>query len=160
MPQQIRIMQRYAMGESVRRISRAEKRDRETVAKSVRSDEMQDYVRMLREIFFGVGYDSILTVRKAVREGNSGMAYQLLQDIGVVPRIGIEQNLPSASAPPKVDNEKARDELLARLSEKDRMKFRLLAMAESRNDAYGLPPGSIEFIPGVERGRPKDDLAS
>jgi len=145
------------MGESVRRISRAEKRDRETVAKIVRSDEMQDYVRMLREIFFGIGYDSILAVRKAVREGNSEMAYQLLQHIGVVPRIGIEQNLPSASAPPKLDSEKARDELVARLSDKDKIKFRLLAMAESRNDAYGLPPESLEFLPGHEGVRLKEN---
>ncbi len=143
------------MGESVRRISRAEKRERETVAKIVRSDEMQDYVRMLREIFLGIGYDSILAVRKTVREGNSKMAY--LQDIGVVPRIGIEQNLPSASAPPKLDSEKARDELVTRLSDKDKIKFRLLAMAESRNDAYGLPPESLEFIPGSEERRNSDD---
>jgi hypothetical protein len=40
-PQSARIMQRYVGGQSIRQIAREERRDRATVTKIVRSDEMQ-----------------------------------------------------------------------------------------------------------------------
>jgi hypothetical protein len=54
-------------------------------------------------------------------------------------------------------SEALRDQLLAAMSEKDKIKFRLLAMAESRKDAYGLPPESLEFLPGHEGVRLKEN---
>jgi DNA-binding MarR family transcriptional regulator len=44
-PQSTRIMQRYAGGENIRQIAREEQRDRATVTKIVRSEEMQDFVQ-------------------------------------------------------------------------------------------------------------------
>jgi hypothetical protein len=95
--------------------------------------------------------------RKIARDAD--FAYKFLQDIGAIAREdSVPINPPVTQS--KALNAEAREQLLNALSEKDRIKFRLLAMAESRADAYGMPPESIEFIPGVERVRPKDDLAS
>ena len=44
---------------------------------------------------------------------------------------------PAPAQMPAVSTE-LRDQLLAAMPERDRIKFRLLQMAESRNEAYGL----------------------
>ncbi len=58
-PQSARIMQRYVGGESIRQIAREEQRDRATITKIVRSDEMQVFVQKMRERFYGFTFDAI-----------------------------------------------------------------------------------------------------
>ena len=54
-PQRLRIMQKYVAGESLVQIGREERRDRETVARIVKSEEMQEFVRQMREQFLRAG---------------------------------------------------------------------------------------------------------
>ena len=62
-PQSTRIMQRYIGGESIRQIAREEHRDRATVTKIVRSDEMQTFVHQMRERYYGLGFDALDAVQ-------------------------------------------------------------------------------------------------
>jgi hypothetical protein len=47
---------------------------------------VDDYICRLKERFYGLGDDALNAVQHAVREqGDARLAYQLLQDIGIVP---------------------------------------------------------------------------
>jgi hypothetical protein len=95
-------MQRYAGGESIRQIAREEKRDRATVTKIVRSDEMQEFVQEMRERFYGLGFDALAAVSHALRQRKDArIGYQILRDIGAVPPA--EQNLAIATQPASID---------------------------------------------------------
>jgi hypothetical protein len=88
-PQSARIMQRYVGGESIRQIAREEKRDRATVTKIVRSDEMQGFVQKMRERFYGLAFDAMNAVEHSLKQQNDArLAYRMLCDIGVVPSAG------------------------------------------------------------------------
>jgi hypothetical protein len=95
-------MQRYAGGESIRQIAREEKRDRATVTKIVRSDEMQAFVQEMRERFYGLGFDALAAVGHALRKRKDArIGYQILRDIGAVP--SAEQKLAFATQPASID---------------------------------------------------------
>jgi hypothetical protein len=86
LPQTQRIVQRYVAGESIRQIAREEKRDRATVTKIVRSDEMKNFVQHMRERFYGLGLDAMDAVSHALKfQKNAAIGYRLLADIGVIP---------------------------------------------------------------------------
>jgi hypothetical protein len=157
-PEKEKIIQMKISGKSARQISRETGRGRDTINKIVREADMPAYVEKLREQFQAMGELALKSVRRKIAR-DADFAYQFLLDIGVISRGDtVPINPPVREAQPV--SEALRDQLLAAMSEKDKIKFRLLQMAESRATAYGLPRESIEFIPGVERGRPKDDLAS
>jgi len=85
-PQRIRIMQKYVAGKSVVQISREEKRNRETVTNVVRSDEMQTFVRAMRERLYGLASDALAAIQYSLQEQMDGrLAFQLLFNIGVIP---------------------------------------------------------------------------
>jgi hypothetical protein len=82
-------MQRYVGGESIRQIAREEQRDRATVTKIVRSDEMQAFVQKMRERFYGLAFDAMNAVEHSLQQQNDArLAYRLLSDIGIVPSAG------------------------------------------------------------------------
>jgi hypothetical protein len=145
-------------GKSARQISRETGRDRETIQKIVAQADLPAYVEKLREQFHAMGELALRSVRRKIAK-DADFAYKFLIDIGVISR-GDTVPIQPPVRETKPVSEALRDQLLAAMSEKDRIKFRLLQMAEVRADAYGLPPESIEFIPGVERVEEKDDLAS
>jgi hypothetical protein len=85
-PQSARIMQRYVGGDSIREIARAEKRDRATVTKIVRSDEMNAVVQEMRERYYALGFDALDAVQHTLRvRRDGGLGRQVLTDIGVIP---------------------------------------------------------------------------
>jgi hypothetical protein len=86
-PQRERILQKYVTGKkSIKDISKEEGRNRETVAKIVRGPEMQEYVRTMRERWFGLGTDAMSAVEHALTEQKDGrLGFQLLASIGVIP---------------------------------------------------------------------------
>ena len=101
-PQSVRIMQRYAGGESIRQISREEQRDRATITKIVRSDEMQGFVQKMRERFYGLAFDAMSAVQHSLRQQNDPrLAYRLLCDLGIVPSAGERYSI--ATQPPSID---------------------------------------------------------
>ena len=85
-PQSARIMQRYMGGESIRQIAREEQRDRATVTKIVRSDEMNAVVQKMRERYYGLGFDALDAVQHTLQVQKDGrLGRQVLTDIGVIP---------------------------------------------------------------------------
>ena len=85
-PQKLRILQKYAAGQSVLQISREEHRDRQTVARVVKSEEMQQFIQQMREEFFGLAGDAIAAVRYTLQHEKDGkLGLQLLECMGVVP---------------------------------------------------------------------------
>ena len=85
-PQRARILQHYIAGKSVAEISSEENRNRETVTRIVRSDEMREYVIRTREAFYGLGDSAIAALRHALEKKRDGnLAYKILTDLGVVP---------------------------------------------------------------------------
>jgi hypothetical protein len=85
-PQRLRIMQKYVAGESFVQIGREEHRDRDTVARIVKSDEMQEFLRQMREQFYGLAGDAIEAVRYALQNERDGrLGFQLLSTMGVIP---------------------------------------------------------------------------
>jgi hypothetical protein len=85
-PQVERMMKRYVAGESIRQIAREEQRDRATVTKIVRSDQMNAVVRKLREEYYGLGCDALDAVQHALKVQKDGrLGHQLLANIGVIP---------------------------------------------------------------------------
>jgi len=86
-PQRERIFQKYVAGKSVAQISREESRNRETVTRIVRSDQMRAHVKRLREEYLGLGDAALIALRHALEKGKDGkLAYRVLVDSGVVPR--------------------------------------------------------------------------
>jgi hypothetical protein len=89
-------MQRYAGGDSIREIARVEKRDRSTVTKIVRSDEMHTFVQEMRERFFGLAPDALATIEYALQEQKDArIGLEVLRDIGVRPQKGQSVQLPA-----------------------------------------------------------------
>lgn len=85
-PQVARIINKFIRGQSQREIARVEGRDRETIARIVRSNEVQLYVARLRMDYIGLGSEAINTMGKVLRKGKDPRtAHQLLSDIGAVP---------------------------------------------------------------------------
>jgi len=85
-PQSNRIMCRYIAGQSIREIAREESRDRATVTKIFRSEEMNTFVHRMRERLYGLGCDALAAVEHELRVRRNGrLGYQLLTDIGAVP---------------------------------------------------------------------------
>jgi hypothetical protein len=85
-PQSARIMQRYVAGDSIREIARKERRDRATISKIVRSDEMNAVVRKMRARYYAPGFDALDAVQHTLQvRKDGGLGRQVLTDIGVIP---------------------------------------------------------------------------
>lgn len=98
-PQVVRIMQRHVAGESVRKISREEGRDRAAVTKIVKSEDMAALVRCLREQLYGMAGQALQTVLEGMTERkNELLAYKLLVDLGVIPTAEERMQLQSTPA--------------------------------------------------------------
>jgi predicted transcriptional regulator len=127
-------MQRFIAGQSIRKIAREEGRDRATVTKIVRSSEVEDYIREIREQYFGLGQLALAAVRTAIREEKDGrLAYQLLKDIGVVPS-SAERNLSNIQAQQQAEED----------SEEARVQTwmgRLIRVVFEKSRVYGTPIG-------------------
>jgi len=124
-------MQRFIVGQTIREISRIEGRARDTVARIVKSDEMQTFVEEMRERFYGLGCDALETLRHGLQEQKDGrLAYQLLTDIGVIPGAS-ERQIP-APQPTAEDNENTRVQNIM---------SRLMRVAFERARVFGAPIG-------------------
>lgn len=95
-PQSERIMQRYASGQSIRKISRSEGRARQTVTKIVRSEDMRKCACELRERLYALGDHALAAVEDGlVQQKDARLGYRLLEDIGAVPSVHEKPLLPA-----------------------------------------------------------------
>jgi hypothetical protein len=85
-PQCARVLQRYISGQSLRAIARVENRDRETVAKIIRSrdDEIKNYVNHSNEKFYGLANIALVSLARGL-ESSGWLALRFLEAVGVFP---------------------------------------------------------------------------
>jgi hypothetical protein len=127
-PQQLRIIEKYMQGMSLRRIAEEEDRARQTVTKIVRAPEVEGCIEKLREEVIALGDEMVKSVRFAVRHELDGrLAHELLKDIGVLqPRAQVQWN--NQSQMTEEQSEKFWTEEWIR---------RLILMGMERNRVYG-----------------------
>jgi phage replication-related protein YjqB (UPF0714/DUF867 family) len=90
---------RHVAGESNREIARAEGRDRETVARIVKSSEMAGFVEEMKEEFRGLVPDAINAIRYALQvQKDARIALEVLRSNGLAPRSGEPEQLPITPA--------------------------------------------------------------
>ena len=83
----VRIERRYLEGQSAREIARAENCGRNTVSKIVKAPELQEHLQRIRERIWGMADDAADVVLEAiVQKRDVRISYELLRDIGVLPR--------------------------------------------------------------------------
>jgi hypothetical protein len=86
MLQRERILQKSIAGKGITQIAREEGRNRETIARIVNGDQVQELVKRMRAEVYGLAYDAIVTVRHALqKQKDPRIAYKLLTDIGAIP---------------------------------------------------------------------------
>jgi hypothetical protein len=139
-PQQIRIQNRYLMGQSIRKIAREEDRDWTTIAKVLMksSEQMQAYIEEQRAKLFVLTSDAVDVIRKGLKRGNLEMAYKFLIDTGVMPQQAMVHAAGSINAQPEQLSQDA-------LTEKELGK--VIQMAIQRAHDYDLPSDSIQMRP-------------
>jgi hypothetical protein len=127
-PQQLRIIEKYMQGMSLRRIAEEEDRARQTVTKIVRAPEVEGCIEKLREEVIALGDEMVKSVRFAVRHELDGrLAYEMLKDIGVLqPRAQVQLNNQSQMT------EEQSEEFWT-----EEWTKRLILMAMERNRVYG-----------------------
>jgi hypothetical protein len=86
LPQRERILQKSIAGKGITQIAREEGRNRETIARIVNGDQVQELVKRMRAEVYGLAYDAIAALRHALREEKDArLGYRLLMDIGAIP---------------------------------------------------------------------------
>jgi hypothetical protein len=97
-PHRMRVLQKYVAGKSTVEIGREEGRNRESIAKIVRSDEMREYVHRMRKAFYSLGDSALVAMRHALEVEKDGqLAYKILTDIGAVPTAPERQQIQDAA---------------------------------------------------------------
>ncbi len=130
-PQQLRIIEKYMQGMSIRRIAEEEDRARQTVTKVVRAPEVQSYIEKLREEVIALGDEMVKSVRFALRHELDGqLAHEMLKDIGVLQH-GAQMQWNSQCQPS--------EEQSANGTEEWTMKLDLMALEKSRVFGTRLP---------------------
>jgi hypothetical protein len=132
--QQERILHRHVIGQSVRMISREERRDFRTVAKVIRNNpaRLKEHLEAGRALFYALTTQALETIRLAMEDGDAQLAYRLLTDAGVVPKPGETPSLmgPADSESPETS---ARKKYAAELVEQ----------AMERAEDYDLPSEAL-----------------
>jgi predicted transcriptional regulator len=97
-PRILRVQQRHLVGQSNREIARAERCGRSTVSKIVKSPKIQEHLQRVRERIWGMADCAADVVYEAIVEKRDvKTSYELLRDIGVLPRKGEPLQLPATT---------------------------------------------------------------
>jgi hypothetical protein len=151
-PTVVRIQARYIAGENQTQIAKAERCDRETVSRIVKSSEMAEYVERMKEEFRGLVPDALAAVRHALQEQKDArIAYQLLRDTGVIPspeeltQSAMQQSAPDATP----------------LTPFESAMLGLAAIAEQTSETYGFPlPNPQEMKHNLEIAQEVDRMTN
>jgi hypothetical protein len=148
-PQSARIMQRYVAGDSIREIAREERRDRATVTKIVRSDEMNAVVQKMRERYYGLGFDASDAVQHTLQVQKDGrLGRQLLVDIGVAPSPA--EIYAVASQPMAIDDSEMTPFEIAMTEDEEgqmkRIAYGCACALEASAEAFGTPLATPDEI--------------
>ena len=83
----VRIERRHLEGQSSREIARAENCGRNTVSRIVKAPELQEHLQRIRERIWGMAdFAADVVLEAIVQKRDVRISYELLRDIGVLPR--------------------------------------------------------------------------
>ena len=134
------IQKRHLAGQSNREIARAERCGRNTVAKIVKAPELQQHLQQVRERIWGMADCAADVLFESIVEGRDPrIAYELLRDIGVLPRPSQIVYDPNRMQP---STEEQREDQMAHL---------IGSVMLNRNKVFG-----IEFPPDVQKALDDD----
>ena len=88
----IRVMQRYASGENQTAIARNENLNRESVARIVKSAEMDAYTEEIRERWRGLCDSAVESVRRLIAKDDKQTVFRVLESNGIIAPLGQGQN--------------------------------------------------------------------
>jgi hypothetical protein len=104
----LRIQQRHLAGQSGREIAAAEHCGRNTVAKIVKAPELQAHLQQVRERIWGMADCAAEVLFEAVVQNRDArIAYELLRDLGVLPRAS--QIVHQPNQPPEATYEEGQE---------------------------------------------------
>jgi hypothetical protein len=89
----IRVMQRYASGENQTAIARNENLNRESVARIVKSAEMEAFTEEIRESWRGLCESAVESVRRLIAQDDRPTVLRVLESNGIIAPQGQVQNL-------------------------------------------------------------------
>ena len=133
-------MQRYAAGENIRSIARDEQRDRGTVTRIVRSEQMHEHVQQMRQLYFGLAVAALESVHRALQQSTDGrLGHEILRNLGVIPNAqeiaAFQQQVQEQGGP---------------LTEEQEVKLEMWTLVEAayrRAEMYGQPKPSLDNLP-------------
>ncbi len=132
--QQLEMKRMWMEGRNITEISEATNRDRTTVAKIVRSKDMQEYVDRLQEELYDSAGDFVATVKNKAKEKSGWeLAYRLLKHMGVIQD---RLPLPTAQQMMVLSGSKEENEAV------QQMMARMARIAYLRSKVYGT-----KFLP-------------
>lgn len=145
-PQAVRIMQRYIAGENVRAIPRDEGRDRGTISRIVKSEEMQTHVAGMRQQYYGLADLAMNNLRRALEQNSDGrLAHEILRNLGVVPTAEQIAMLQPKQSDPTTEEELVKAEMV-----------KLVAVAYERAKIYGQPKPALDNVRAPKQNEAAD----
>jgi rubrerythrin len=89
-PQRDRIKRKFIGGKNISQIAREESRHWDTVARIVKEEDVQEYVKDVRARFYGALEELLLAAVEYAKYAKDGgwLAYEMLKDGGVIPQDG------------------------------------------------------------------------
>ena len=97
--QRLRVMEKYALGQNQTAIASEEKINRETVARIVKSEEMQAFTEEIRERWRGLCDAAVESVRRLIAKDDKQTVLRVLESNGIIAPQGQAQNLNAPTAP-------------------------------------------------------------
>jgi hypothetical protein len=104
--QRLRVMEKYALGQNQTAIASEEKINRETVARIVRSTEMEMYTEEMRERWRGLCDDAIQSVRRLIAQDDRQTVFRVLESNGIIAPPGQVQNIGAQPAAKPTQDER------------------------------------------------------
>jgi hypothetical protein len=109
----IRVMQRYASGENQTAIARNENLNRESVARIVKSEEMEAFTEEMRERWRGLCDAAIESVRRLIAKDDKQTVLRVLESNRIIAPLGQVQNFSAQTAAKPTDDERVKELMAA-----------------------------------------------
>jgi hypothetical protein len=102
--QRLRVMEKYALGRNQTAIAREEKINRESVARIVKSAEMDAFTEEIRERWRGLCDSAVESVRRLIAKDDKQTVFRVLESNGIIPPLGQVQSSVQTAAKPNQDD--------------------------------------------------------
>ena len=96
--QRLRVMEKYALGRNQTAIASEEKINRETVARIVKSAEMETFTEEMRERWRGLCDSAVDSVRRLIAKDDKQTVFRVLESNGIVAAQGQAQSISAQPA--------------------------------------------------------------